>query len=122
MYSECGGLMKKFAFLLFLFCAGVFAQSKPNDYSITVHVTASRTVVEPSINHVWLAQKLNATIDGKKYELEYRSMAGISLLRVGDYRAKLEDSHKNSYEIKQVYEFQFVDGKTRRFDVVGMEE
>jgi hypothetical protein len=37
-------------------------------------------------------------------------------------RAKLEDSHKNSYEIKQLYEFQFADGKTRRFDVVGMEE
>jgi hypothetical protein len=115
--------MKKFAFLFFLCCAGAFAQSKPDDHPITVHVTASRNVVEPSFKVVWLAQKLNATIDGKKYELEYRNMGGVSLLRVGDYRAKLiEDTHKNSYEVNQVYEFQFDDGKTRKFEVVGMEE
>ena len=115
--------MKKFAFLLLLFCAGAFAQAKPDDYSITVHVIASRNVVEPSLKVVWFAQKLNATIDGKKYELKYRSTGDVSLLRLGDYRAKLiEDTHKNSYEVNQAYEFQFADGKTRKFEVVGMEE
>jgi hypothetical protein len=109
--------------VFFLFCAGLFAQSKPDDYSITVHVTASRNILEPWLTHVRSAQKLNATIDGKKYELEYRSLAGASLLRLGDYKAKLiEDTHKNSYELNQVYEFQFADGKTRKFEVVGMEE
>lgn len=121
MYPDRGGVMKKLAFLLFLFCAGVFGQSKPQDYPITVHVTASRIVEEAWFKDSRSMQKLNATIDGKKYELE--SNSNSLLLRIGDYKAKLiEDQPRNGYELRQVYEFQFVDGKTRKFVVVGMEE
>lgn len=113
--------MKRFAFLFFLLSAGVFAQSKPDDYSITVHITASRIVFGPD-HH--FAQNLCATIDGKKYELEFsKQFARVLLLRVGDYRAKLiEQNNTSSYELNQVYEFKFADGKTRKFNVIGMEE
>jgi hypothetical protein len=117
--------MKKFAFLFFLFSVTVFAQSKPSDYSIAVHVTASRIVAELwGKDDLHFAQQLTATIDGKKYELKYsKQFGGVSLLRVGDYSAKLiEQNNANSYELNQVYEFKFADGKTRKFDVIGMEE
>ncbi len=105
--------MKKFAFLFFLLSAAVFAQSKPDNYSIVVQVTASRIGVESWGTSVRNVQKLNATIDGKKYELEHSQLRGVSLLRVGDYRARLiDDPNGNSYELNQVYEFIFADGKT----------
>ena len=113
--------MKKLAFLFFIFSAIALAQSKPEEYSITVHVTASRCVVEPFIKGSIPALLLNASIAGKKYELE--SDGRCSLLRLGDYKAKLvADTHKNSYEVYQAYEFQFDDGKTKKFEVVGLEE
>lgn len=102
--------MKKLALLVFL-CSAAFAQSKPDGYPISVHVTAS-------CRH-GVAQKLNATINGKKYELEG---SGAYLLRPGDYKAKLIEDKGNSYEVFQVYEFQFTDGKTRKFAIVGLEE
>jgi hypothetical protein len=117
--------MKRFAFLFFLLPVAVFAQSKPDDYSITVHVTASRIVEELWLkDNLCFAQQLNATINGKKYELKYSKQYGaVSLLRVGDYRAKLiEENNTNSYELNQVYEFKFADGKARKFEVVGVEE
>jgi len=113
--------MKKFGFLFFIFSAIAFAQSKPDEYSITVHVTASRCVVEPFIKDSIPALQLKTSIGGKKYELEFDGRC--SLLRLGDYKAKLvADKHNNSYEVYQVYEFQFDDGKTKKFEVVGMEE
>jgi len=56
--------------------------------------------------------------------LEYvKQFGGVSLLRIGDYRARLIDNPvSSSYELNQVYEFKFADGKTRKFEVVGMEE
>lgn len=115
--------MKRFAFLFFLLSPAVFAQSKPDNYSIVVHVTASRIGVESWGDSVRSVQKLNATIDGKKYELEHSQLRGVSLLRVGDYRAKLiEQNNTNSYELNQTYEFKFADGTTRKFEVVGTEE
>jgi len=110
-------------FVLFVVCFSAFAvgQSKVDEYSISVHVSASRCVVEPFIKGTIDALKVNVSIEGKKYEL--KSDGGCSLLRLGDYKAKLiEDTHKNSYELRQLYEFQFADGKTKKFEVVGMEE
>jgi len=116
--------MKRFAFLFFLISVGVFAQSKPDNYSIVVHVAASRIAVESWGTNVQFAQKLDVTIDGKKYELEFTKQFGpVSLLRLGDYRAKLiEQDDTSSYELNQVYEFKFADGKTRKFNVIGTKE
>jgi len=55
--------MKTIAFLFLLLSATAFAQSKTDDYSLTVHVAASRIEATPQ-GH--FAQKLNATIEGKK--------------------------------------------------------
>jgi hypothetical protein len=114
--------MQRFAFLLLSFSTFAFTQSKPDVYSISVHVTASRCVIDPTfIKGGILALQLNASMDGKKYEL--RSRGGCSLLRPGDYKAKLiADTHKNSYEVYQEYEFQFSDAKTKKFELVGMKE
>ncbi|HXX13930.1 MAG TPA: hypothetical protein VEJ47_03415 [Candidatus Eremiobacteraceae bacterium] len=69
------------------------------------------------------AQKVNVIIEGKKYELEAEAKGKVALLALGDYKAKLiEDVHKNSYESSQTYEFQFSDGKTRKYVVVGQNE
>ena len=66
---------------------------------------------------------LNVIIEGKKYELEGEARGKAAFLALGDYKAKLvEDLHKNSYDSSQTYEFQFSDGKTRRFVVVGQNE
>jgi len=62
-YPDRGGLMKTIAFLFLLLSATAFAQSKTDDYSLTVHVAASRIEATPQ-GH--FAQKLNATIEGKK--------------------------------------------------------
>lgn len=115
--------MNRFAFLFFLLCAAVVAQLKSDNYSIVVHVTASRIGVESWGDNVRFVQRLSATIDGKKYELEHSQLRGVSLLRVGDYRAKLiEQNNSSSYELNQVYEFKFADGKIRQFEVVGTAE
>jgi hypothetical protein len=112
--------------ILLLLSTFSLAAPNPAEYSINVHVISSRWVMEPSI----LAgpepfQKLNVVIDGKKYELEAPTLkvnlqAGVALLALGDYKAKLvQDKHKNGYESSQAYEFLFPDNRTRKFTVVG---
>jgi hypothetical protein len=49
--------------------------------------------------------------------------AGVALLALGDYKAKLvQDQHKSAYESSQAYEFLFPDNTTRKFTVVGRSE
>jgi hypothetical protein len=106
---------------LLLFSAFAWAGDKPNpaDYTVNVHVTASRMVSERDYNID--VQKLNVVINGKKYELE--SGGEGTLLALGDYKAKLvKDEHKGTYDSLQVYEFLFPDQKTRKFTVVGQTE
>jgi len=80
-------------------------------------------MVVPTIPIPTSVQKLTVLIDGKKYELWGEKKGRITLLALGDYKAKLiEDVHKNSYESSQTYEFQFSDGKTRKFFVVAQTE
>ena len=56
----------------------------PADYSITVHVQASRlNVLEGRSNPNF--QHLTVLIDARKYELE--SVGGPGVIRVGDYKA-----------------------------------
>jgi hypothetical protein len=89
----------------------------PSDYSVNVHVSASYMVVQPGLN----IQKVDAVIDGRKYEL--KSYAGDMLLVLGDYKAKLvRDQHRGTYDSLQVYEFLFSDQKTRKFTVIGQKE
>jgi hypothetical protein len=49
--------------------------------------------------------------------------AGVSLLALGDYKAKLvQDVHETTDESSEAYEFLFPDNKTRKFFVVGQTE
>jgi len=115
--------VKKLALaVLLLFSVLAWAGGEPNpaDYTINVHVISSRMVKEG--NESYFNQGLNATIDGKKYEL--KSDLGINaLLALGDYKAKVvRDDHRTAYDSYRVYEFLFPDNKTRKFVVVGVTE
>lgn len=113
--------MKKLALVVLLFSAFAWAADPdPAAYTVNVHVSSSRMVIEfDSIAH---RQKLSVVIDGKKYELE-SDVAVNMLLALGDYKARLvEDDHKNAYDSFQIYEFLFPDKKARKFWVVGITE
>lgn len=115
--------MRNFAPLLLLLSSLGWAQSSTGGYSVNVHVSSSQWIVVPSSIGPLAAQKLNVTVDGKKYELEADTKGKVALLALGDYKAKLvEDVHKSSYESSQTYEFQLPDGKMRKFVVVGQSE
>ena len=106
-----------FAVLLFSFSSSAIAgpSHNPAEYTITVHVVASRIVT-----HNAYFQQLSAVIDGKNYELESR-ISQFGHLVTGDYKAKLvDDRHKPQYDVWQVYEFLFPDDKTRQFIVMEM--
>ena len=91
----------------------------PSDYAIVVHVQSSRLVdICNAGTCVWV-QKLAVVIDGKKYEIRDPA-ARVDLLRTGDYKAKmLKEETTRPYEYQRTYQFMFVDGKTRRYEVVG---
>ncbi len=113
--------MKKMAFVILLFSALAWAADPdPAQYTVNVHVSSSRMVIEgASTSH---QQRVSAVIDGKKCELE-SDVAVNKLLALGDYKAKLvEDDHKNAYDSSQIYEFLFPDKKTRKFWLVGLTE
>jgi len=115
--------MKNIAPFLLLLSTLCWAQSSAGEYSINVHVISSHWIVVPTSIGPRGAQMLNVIIEGKKYELEAEAKGKVALLALGDYKAKLlEDVHKNSYESSQTYEFQFPDGKTRKFVAVGRNE
>jgi hypothetical protein len=126
MLEQNGGIMKKVALSILLLSMFSLAAPNPGEYSINVHVISSHWVIEPTILAGPEAfQKLNVIIDGKKYELEAPTLranlpAGVALLELGDYKAKLvQDKHKTAYEFSQAYEFLFPDNTTRKFTVVG---
>jgi hypothetical protein len=121
--------MKKIALLIpLLLATHSWAAPNPDDYSINVHVTSSRWIMEPTLLGPKPYQKLDVIIDGKKYELEGSTFianleAGVTLLALGDYKAKLiQDQHKTTYGASQTYEFLLPDKKTRKFMVVGLTE
>lgn len=111
--------MKRITFAVLLLCSAIaFGQPNPADYTITVHVTASK--IRRPINKAGQAgQQIQVVIEGKKYELQ-----GLSdgVLALGDYKAKLKEFHRNSYDIYQTYEFLMPDGKTRNFTLTGIQE
>jgi hypothetical protein len=119
--------MKKIliAMLLFTPSLAVAQKAAPGsaEYTIAVHVQGSQLVNvcgsdSKGSSCGWM-QKLTVTIDGKKYEIEDGSERR-DLLHTGDYKAKiLKDETTRPYEYRRIYEFQFADGKTRKFIVVG---
>jgi hypothetical protein len=118
---EVGNAVKKITIaIVLLFCALAWAGSSPNpaEYSVNIHVSASRMVPESGARF----QRLNVVIDAKKYELVSDDVPNM-LLALGDYKAKLvKDEHKVTYESYRAYEFLFPDQKTRKFIVVGQTE
>ena len=124
--------MRKIAQCVLLLTAFSFSWAGPNtdEYSINVHVSSSRWVMEPAmLIGPQPVQRISVIIDGKNYELEAPAtlranlQAGVTLLALGDYKARLvQDVHKTAYESSQAYEFQFSDKKTRKFMVVGQSE
>lgn len=121
--------MKKIALVMLLFSTIAFAAPNPDEYSVKIHVISSRWLMEPGMSiGPQAVQRLTVMIDGKKYELEAPALranlqAGVTLLALGDYKAKLvQDVHKTTYESSQAYEFLFPDNKTRKFFVVSQSE
>ena len=116
--------MKKLVLVVLLLSAFSFAANKadPAYYNVTVHVSAS-SLAGPDSSYPFL----NVIIDGKNYQLlgEGRlvNSKGYELLTLGDYKARLvTDQHSSAYESWQAYEFLFPDGRTLKFDVVGVSE
>jgi hypothetical protein len=111
--------MKKLAFVILLFSAVAWAADpNPAEYTINVHVSASRMVWEGSPA---LSQELDVIVEGKRYVLFSSNVN--ALLALGDYKAKIvKDEHRTAYDSFQVYEFLFPDKKTRKFTVVGLTE
>ena len=111
--------MNKLAFVILLFSAGAWAADpNPAEYTINVHVSASRMVWEGSPA---LSQELDVIVEGKRYVLFSSNVN--ALLALGDYKAKIvKDEHRTAYDSFQVYEFLFPDKKTRKFTVVGLTE
>lgn len=113
--------MKKLTVILLLCCTFAWAGSTPNpaEYTIDIHVSRSRLVVEDGR---YYKQKLSVVIDRRKCELaEYG--ATNWLLAIGDYRAKLiKDEHRGTYDSYRIYELLLPDNKTRQFRLVGETE
>jgi hypothetical protein len=122
--------MKKLIFAILLSVPVLACAEKPRpnpaDYTIAVHVQASRVIdacsdVTAGYSVCGWEQQLTVTIDGKKYELQSGFLR--DLLRVGDYKAKItKDETQHAYEYMRTYEFLLPDGVTRQYTVVGESE
>jgi hypothetical protein len=94
------------------------AKSDPGQYTLNIHVSASRYWVFNQYN----MEVLTATGGNRHYEL-WGHTSSSALTNPGDYHARLiQDEHKTSYESVQRFEIQFPDGSTRGFDVVAQSE
>jgi hypothetical protein len=105
-------------FSVLLFSAVAWAADpNPAEYTINVHVSSSRLVLETLL---LFSQELDVGIEGK-YELSAAN--ANALLALGDYKATLvKDEHRTAYESFRVYEFLLPDKKIRKFTVVGVTE
>ena len=100
--------------------------SQTSPFAVAVHVTSSKLVhvcaSDLKGSSCGWAQELAVTIDGRKLTLEQDRMTR-SLLRTGDYHARIvKDDTATAYEYQRMYEFQFADGKTKRYMVIGEAE
>ncbi len=145
--------MKRLALLFLMPCLllcskTLLAATPPNpaDYTVNIHVTSSRveqTCTQPgSAVSCAAVLRLNATIDGQKYEMQGGIQSGrvgsnqagatrnFSLgrgfLALGDYKARLlpanaKDPDVPYYVIKN-YEILLPDGRLAGFQVIGQTE
>lgn len=97
-------------------------------FALTVHVESSDYSVSCNPNYMCYGlQKLNVTIDGKKYILASEDAAVVTgmgelayVLRNGDYPARIvKEDDKDAAEYHRVIEMQIADGLARRYTVVG---
>jgi hypothetical protein len=122
--------MKKIALFILMMSTFSWAGPNPDEYPINIRVCSSHWVREVVTYGSMGFQKLDVTIDGKKYELEavspgdiQNTRSGVPVLALGDYKAKLvKDGQKTTYELSQIYEILLPDQKTRKFVVVGQTE
>jgi len=106
--------------LAVLFLCSFLSATDPSDYSLNVHVSSSRMVLERGGGAHF--QKVKAAIEGKKYELESITPTN-TLLLPGDYKARIvKDHHGADYDVWRIYEFQFPDKKVRQFLMIGVLE
>lgn len=115
-----------FAALSMAICAPGSAE-KPR-FPLTVHVESSDYSISCNPNYMCYGlQKLNVTIDGKKYILASEDAAVVTglgqlayVLRNGDYPARIvKDNAEDAAEYHRVIEMQVADGVLRRYTVVG---
>jgi hypothetical protein len=115
------------AVLSMAFCATGSAE-KPK-FTLTVHVESSDYSISCDPNYMCYGlQKLNVTIDGKKYILASEDASVVTgmgqylayVLKNGDYPARIvKEDAKNASEYHRVIELQVSDGVARRYTVVG---
>ena len=107
--------MKKIALSILLLCSTfAIAATSPADYNVNVHVVSSKMRF---IGGGTAVQRITVVINGKNYELQAVSQGVLAL---GDYKAKLNETRKNSYDIYQTYQFLMPDGKTRDFGLTAI--
>jgi uncharacterized protein YcfL len=98
---------------------------------VTVKVSESHLVNECSTDAKGSScsnkLQIKATINGRTYWLESQGERKFLvtlkayLLEPGEYTAILADEeHKGSYKFNSVYELTYPDGKTEKFDVIGV--
>jgi hypothetical protein len=105
---------------LILSSAFGWAKTSAADYAVDVHVSADHILSDcGGSNCFFTLQMIEATISGKKYELQ-DAASKKGLFPLGDYKARLIQS-KQSRGL-DVYEFLLPDGTTQQFTVVGQSE
>jgi hypothetical protein len=115
------------AALLMAVCAPGSAE-KPK-FTLAVHVESSDYCISCNPNYMCYGlQKLNVTIDGKKYILASEDAAVVTgigeylayVLKNGDYSARIvKEDTENPAQYHRVIELQVADGVARRYTVVG---
>jgi hypothetical protein len=121
-YSCLGGVVT-----MLLAAAPLLGQAAA-DYTLGVHVTASRIgsdcgEVSKGTSSCRATQVLDAVVEGKKYELRSETILPKGVIALGDYKAKLvSDKQKPTHEFTREYDLMFPDGSTRKFSVIGQME
>ena len=115
------------AALSMAFCVPGSAE-KPK-FNLTVHVESSDYSISCNPNYMCYGlQKLNVTIDSKKYILASEDAAVVTgigeylayVLKNGDYPARIvKEDAMNPAEYHRVIELQVAEGVARRYTVVG---
>ena len=113
---------KCLAVLILAWSTIALGQKDSINYTIDVQVLNSKLAPLCSIGnecHDQLLLKVN--IGSDKFELAGWGLPDRFLIRPGTYKARfVRNDSPNSYQNRCVYEIQFPDGKTGKFDVVAV--